>query len=178
VGKDRRDASVSEVFVRFGQGDQVSSVERPEVSDKFSYTCAGCLHPFEPKCWQDGETAPPDFGIFLPIGLMGYYCGFTDHLLEETAKAEVWVCHDCWVKVMEVLPGLSPYMIGGHPGEHTEPPCCDYAWTTDSATLTQYTAIEGEWVVDVPATDRWRKQDEDFRLWRALQAEKKIKKNP
>lgn len=124
---------------------------------KGTYTCAGCLQEIEPKRWPDGEVDPPDDCMFLPVP-MGYYSGFTDLAPWDVGNPEVFVCHDCWVKVLEILPGLAPYMMGGHPRKHTEKPCCDYAYAVDSSSRTYYTPVDGEWGINVPRTELLREQ--------------------
>lgn len=122
------------------------------------YRCAGCLADIPAKTYPDGFEEAPSDGIFIPVQALGYYGGFIDLAFSEKEIEYQFVCHDCWVKVLEVLPGLKQFMVGGHPADHTKKPCCNYAWSADFSTKTHYQPVNGEWTVDEHETTEWRKQ--------------------
>lgn len=119
--------------------------------------CAGCRTP----ATYSGETAPshdmgPDFGWLLPVGSFGYYGGFDDSFGDEVD--EVFVCHDCAVRLVDLLPGLAPRR-GAHPNRNewlgayrgdplTYEPCCPYAWTLVGDVV--YVVSDGVWVPAPP----------------------------
>jgi len=80
----------------------------------------------------------PDNGWSFDPRRFGYYGGFDDNfaeLLEDVA--EVTMCHECVVSLIEAFPAFKKHVTrGGHPsinwnGEQpcTETkPCCNYCW--------------------------------------------------
>lgn len=93
----------------------------------------------------------------MQIDFFGYYGGFTDvvfHPMDENGdpiSREANICHDCVVRILEVAPGLRNFVgRGGHPCNGiTNPPCCEYAWTSvrnEDGSYTHYYANHNhEW---------------------------------
>lgn len=101
-----------------------------------------------PASQQSGNYI--DYGWSFNAADLGHYGGFTDCISnDDRSKTDVHLCHDCCVRLIEVLPGLAAVVKpGGHPNiewsssdteDGTEiPPCCKYAWT--------WKREAGEWV--------------------------------
>ena len=114
------------------------------------------------ECDNCGATAPRmhrspviEGGWELNWLQLGYYSGFTDCIPDneddDPSDYTVRLCHDCCVKVVEVLPVLKKHVRGGHPfrGEAGAPPCCPYTWKIthkDDGESESYLATEdGRW---------------------------------
>ena len=97
-----------------------------------------------PDSQQQGSYI--DYGWSLNWLALGHYGGFTDCLPEgdyefDSPRYLAHLCHDCCIKLLNVLPGLAklifPQEGGGHPNmnDHDSedgtltPPCCQWAWT-------------------------------------------------
>ena len=95
-----------------------------------SVRCVGCGE--LASCTQ--QESLPDYGWSLHYEDFGYYAGFTDNIdaiMEQRESARVVLCHDCVVKVLEVLPGLAAKI---RPGQHPfdgDVPCCRWGWKAD-----------------------------------------------
>jgi hypothetical protein len=119
-----------------------------------------------PICKACGQEGPPADkysdtpllagGWALPINRLGYYNGFDDDLEDEVEWVEI--CHDCVLRVLDVLPGLKSILHqmspgGLHPSDASAPPCCDYAWSVTRGAgaddHVQLRAEHGKWVVHV-----------------------------
>lgn len=106
-----------------------------------------------------------DSGWSLNVLGLGHYGGFTDCLPDahddDMSDYLVHLCHDCCIKMLEVLPGLAhrifPTGGGGHPnvGGNLESndgtslrPCCTYAWTWkkhENRQVTYFANADGGW---------------------------------
>jgi hypothetical protein len=107
------------------------------------------------KCDNCGSEHPENdytFGLYLDTASIGYYGGFVDNFPPADSPA-FWVCHDCVVKMIEVLPKLRDYLSGGHPninwsgsGEDgtTYEPCCPCCWTWKDG-ITYQVGKDGKW---------------------------------
>jgi hypothetical protein len=98
------------------------------------------------------ELGDYTYGLYLDSVAMGYYGGFIDNFPPSESPA-FWICHDCVVKVIEVLPKLREYLSGGHPninwqsgdGDGTAyEPCCPCAWTWKDG-QTYQVGKDGKW---------------------------------
>ncbi|MFZ9715856.1 MAG: hypothetical protein ACO3CH_00165 [Ilumatobacteraceae bacterium] len=80
----------------------------------------------------------PDRGLDIPFRACGYYGGFIDSdPWEELSLEEMFrLCHDCVVKMLDALPGLSEKIFGLwgstlHPTSNPDgTPCCRFSWTS------------------------------------------------
>lgn len=114
------------------------------------FVCVGCFtkHESSPLTDDDKIIDPPNDGWLVPFAKLGYYSGFNDHFLSDEWDNIYFVCHDCCVKIVTLLPGIHSLMRGGHPGSLDAKPCCNYAWTYDFETETQYRPWRGEWFAE------------------------------
>jgi hypothetical protein len=93
------------------------------------------------------------YGLHLDSLAMGYYGGFIDNFPPDESPA-FWACHDCVVKIIEVLPKFGEYLKGGHPNIHWNEednpdgtlvsPCCRHAWTWANG-RTYRVSADGQW---------------------------------
>lgn len=90
--------------------------------------CAGCGS-VTPSALQEDM---PEHGWVLPYEDFGYYAGFTDNidmLTEDRPSKTAPLCHDCVVKVLEVLPLLAAKIDQGVQHPYTgDVPCCPWGW--------------------------------------------------
>ena len=117
--------------------------------------CKACQQE-SPPADRHSNTRLLKGGWALPLNRLGYYNGFDDNLDDEVEWVEI--CHDCVLRVLDVLPGLKSILHqmsprGLHPSDASAPPCCDYAWSavrgTDEKDYTLLRAENGRWVAEI-----------------------------
>lgn len=114
--------------------------------------CSECEN-FYPTNQQDGKLI--DYGWTFNHLALGYYGGFTDSVPDDLYdwdddKYNVYLCHDCCIKIIQALPKTFEKALGAmgcHPGNVGEPSCCKYSWTTDTSGFSYRGDGEGGWVL-------------------------------
>jgi hypothetical protein len=100
----------------------------------FLWRCQGCHQMVQIESLGNGLN----HGLELS-GFSGYYGGFNDVIFDVAITDEyndldkAHLCHDCVVKLFTALPALAQSLSmtpGGHPSDSSQPPCCQWAWTT------------------------------------------------
>ncbi|WP_422720550.1 hypothetical protein [Flavobacterium sp.] len=98
------------------------------------WRCQGCHQMVQIESLGNGL----DNGLELS-GFSGYYGGFNDVMFDVVAtnkfddQDKAYLCHNCVVKLFTALPALAQSLgmtHGGHPSDSSQPPCCQWAWTT------------------------------------------------
>lgn len=64
----------------------------------------------------------PDNGLFVVVD--GYYGGFFD---EPQFALEVKLCHDCSIKLLEMIPGPTSLLQPGLHASSKSSPCCSWS---------------------------------------------------
>jgi len=109
--------------------------------------CDGCEKPS--ACTQ--QDSAPDNGWVLPYQTFGYYSGFTDDIevLFGQKESRNWIlCHDCVVKILEVLPMLGATIDRGSHLCDAEIPCCKWSWKPKADGESGYLILneKNEWI--------------------------------
>lgn len=96
--------------------------------------CDGCGQDDIPATKTPQGNIILDNGISLPFWDCGYYSGFSDGPgpdVDEGLLSHWALCHDCVVRMLEVLPRLSSRLSPGmHPYAGAQP-CCKWAYSVD-----------------------------------------------
>jgi DNA-directed RNA polymerase subunit RPC12/RpoP len=99
------------------------------------YKCSSCGEPLEPVFWGGNinwtgfSLKQVNSGMYFKI--YGGYAEFFD-TIDGDNPLEVALCHDCSVKVMEIIdPNFT--QTGGHPTINPDnTPCCKWCWLIPS----------------------------------------------